>query len=247
MAQPDEQNLAYLLDGKIYINLTNKCTANCIFCIKNLKDDICGANLRLKNENFTSKDVIDQLKKLVKNEKESGSRCEPESGRKQPAQGEHNDGDVRVFKENSTGAKEIIFCGYGEPTLKLDILKEVAKFIKINYNHVKVRVNTNGHANCIYKRNIIPELKGLIDEFSVSLNASTKEQYEELAQPKAPCANPFEEVKDFIKKSAEAGIETTATVVNGYKNYKINLKACEKIAHDLGAKFRIREWLDEGY
>src|SRR5574344_1573586 len=122
MEQAEEQNLAYLLDGKIYINLTNKCTANCVFCIKSLKDDVCGANLFLKNEKFDAQDVINQLKKLVKNE------------------------------------REIIFCGYGEPTLKLEILKEVAKFIKKSYNNVKIRINTNGHANCVYKRNIIPEL-----------------------------------------------------------------------------------------
>ncbi|HNW25349.1 MAG TPA: TatD family nuclease-associated radical SAM protein [Candidatus Gastranaerophilaceae bacterium] len=211
MAESDEQNLVYLLDGKIYINLTNKCTANCVFCIRSLKDDVCGANLRLKNENFGAQEVIDQLKKLVKNE------------------------------------REIIFCGYGEPTLKLDILKEVANFLKTSYNNVKLRINTNGHANCVYKRNIIPELKGLIDEISVSLNASNKEQYEELTQPKLPCENPFEEVKDFIKKSVEEGIETTVTVVNGYKNHKIDLNACEKIAQDLGANFRVRQWLDEGY
>lgn len=211
MAKSEEQNLAYLLDGKIYINLTNKCTANCVFCIRNLKDDVCGANLRLKSENFTAKDVINQLKNLIKNE------------------------------------NEIIFCGYGEPVLKLDILKEVAKFIKTEYNNVKIRVNTNGHANCIYKRNVIPELKNLIDEFSVSLNASTKEQYEELTRPKLPCENPFEEVKDFIRKSVEAGIETTATVVNGYKDYKIDLEACEQTVRKLGANFRVREWLDSGY
>ncbi len=55
---------------------------------------------------------------------------------------------------------EIIFCGYGEPTLKLDVLKEVAKFIKEKYKNVNIRLNTNGHANFIYKRNIIPSLWG---------------------------------------------------------------------------------------
>ena len=66
---------------------------------------------------------------------------------------------------------EIIFCGYGEPMLKLDIIKEVSKYIKENYPDVKIRINTNGHANLIYKRNVLPELKGLADKFSISLNA----------------------------------------------------------------------------
>lgn len=211
MTNTEEDNLAYLLDGKIYINLTNKCTNECIFCIRTLKDDVCGKNLWLKNDNVTADAVINQLKKLVKDE------------------------------------KEIIFCGYGEPTLKLEVLKEVAAFIKNNYEDVKIRLNTNGHANVVYKRNILPELKGLIDEISVSLNASDENLYKELAQPNLVCANVLSEVKDFIKQSVDAGIPTVASVVSGYKDYKIDLDECEKISKTLGAKFRVREWLDNGY
>lgn len=207
----EEQNLVYLLEGKIYINLTNKCTNECLFCIRTLKDDVCGTNLWLKNDNVTAEEVIKQLKVLKQNE------------------------------------KEIVFCGYGEPTLKLEILKEVAKFIKENYNNVKIRLNTNGHANFIYKRNIIPELTGLIDEMSVSLNAQTEDLYKELSKPNLVCENVLDEIKDFIKKSVEAGISTTVSVVSGYKNYNVDLEQCEKIAQDLGAKFRVREWLNEGY
>ncbi len=207
----EEQNLVYLLGGKIYINLTNKCTNDCVFCIRTLKDDVCGANLWLKNDNVTAEEVIKQLKILKKDE------------------------------------TEIVFCGYGEPTLKLEVLKKVAKFIKENYKDVKIRLNTNGHGNVIFKRNIVPELKGLVDEISVSLNASSEEVYKELAQPNLICANVLEEVKDFIKKSVESGIETTASVVSGYKDYDVNIAECEKIAKNLGAKFRNREWLEQGY
>ncbi len=206
-----EENLVYLLDGKIYINLTNKCTNECVFCIRTLKDDVCGANLWLKNDNVSAQEVIKQLKEIKKDE------------------------------------TEIIFCGYGEPTLKLEVLKEVAKFIKENYTGVKVRLNTNGHANFVYKRNILPELVGIVDEISVSLNASSEQLYRELSQPVLACESVLDEVKDFIRKSVEAGIETTASVVSGYKNYDIDLAACEKITTNLGAKFRVREWLDSGY
>lgn len=207
----EEQNLAYLLDGKIYINLTNKCTNACLFCIRSLKDDVCGANLWLKNDNVTAEEVINQIKKIKTNE------------------------------------KELVFCGYGEPTLKLDVLKAVAKYVKENYDGMKVRLNTNGHANFIYKRNVIPELKGLVDEISVSLNASSEELYRELTQPNLACDKVLAEVQAFIKESADSGIPTTASVVSGYKDYDIDLAACEKMANNLGAKFRVREWLDSGY
>jgi len=204
-------NLVYTLDGKIYINLTNKCTNECIFCIRTLKDDVQGKNLWLQSEDFTSIDVIDQLKPLLKN------------------------------------GEEVIFCGYGEPTLKLEVLKEVAKFVKDNYQGTKVRLNTNGHANFVYKRDVTKELVGLVDEISVSLNAPTEELYKELTQPNLVCEKPLAEVEDFIKKSVESGIKTVASVVDGYKNHKIDLIACGKITKDLGAEFRVREWLDEGY
>lgn len=203
--------LVYTLDGKIYINLTNRCTNDCIFCLRNDKDDVCGQALWLDDENSTSKDVIEQFEK--------------------------------IYKE--TPSKEVIFCGYGEPMLKFEVLKEVAEYIKKTYPETKIRVNTNGHANFVYKRNLVPELKGLVDEFSVSLNAPTKEEYNELSQPKF--AEAYDEVKKFIKACSDAGVSVVASVVEGYKGRHLHLDACETIARDLGAKFRVREWIVNGY
>ncbi len=206
----DEYNLVYLLDGTIYINLTNLCTNNCVFCIRSIKDDVVGTNLFLKDEKVQAEEVICQLKKL----------------------------EDRL-------SKEIVFCGYGEPLIKLDVLKQVAKFIKDNYPDVKIRINTNGQANLIHKRNVIPELVGLIDKVSISLNAENEELYNELAVPNL--ANSYVAVKEFIKECVNNGIDTTATVVSGYKHYVVDIDNCKQIAESLGAKFRVREWLDSGY
>lgn len=56
--------LVYTLDEKIYINLTNHCTNDCIFCLKNDKDDVVGQKLWLDNETSTSKDVIEQFEEI---------------------------------------------------------------------------------------------------------------------------------------------------------------------------------------
>lgn len=200
--------LVYELDKKIYINLTNRCTNECIFCLRQDKDDVCGQELWLDSEDFTSEDVIDQLKK---------------------------------FNLSS----EVIFCGYGEPMLKFEVLRQVAKYIKETYPEIKIRVNTNGHANFIYKKNVVPELVGLVDEFSVSLNASNSEEYDELSQPKFE--NAYGEVKKFIKCSADAGIETVASIVDGYKGRRLDVEKCREIAESLGAKLRVREWIVNGY
>lgn len=200
--------LVYSLEGKTYINLTNRCTNSCIFCLRQDKDDVCGQNLWLEDENFSAEDVINQLK-------------------------------------NFEISNEVIFCGYGEPLLKLEILKKVAEYIKKNYPETKIRINTNGHANYIYKRNIVPELKGLIDKISVSLNAPNAEEYKELSQPKFD--NAYEEVKKFIKCCTEEGIKTDASIVDGYKGRRLDIEKCEQIAQNLGAKLRVREWIVNGY
>ncbi len=200
--------LVYELEKKIYINLTNRCTNDCIFCLRKDKDDVCGQQLWLDTEDFTSDDVIEQLK-------------------------------------NFELSSEVIFCGYGEPLLKFEILRQVAKYIKENYPEIKIRVNTNGHANYVYKNNVVSELVGLVDEFSVSLNGESSEEYDELSQPKFDGA--YEEVKKFIKCSSDAGIKTVASIVDGYKGRRLNIEKCREIANELGAELRVREWIQNGY
>ena len=209
--------LVYLLDGKIYINLTNRCTNDCIFCLRKDKDDVVGQTLWLDDENSTADDVIRQFE-LKRNE---------------------------LLTTHNLPFKEVIFCGYGEPMLKFDVMKQVAKYIKDKYPETKIRVNTNGHANYVYKKNVVPECKGLIDEFSVSLNGSTKEEYDELSQPKFDEA--YDEMKKFIKACFDEGISVVASVVEGYKGRHLDLEKCEEIAKSLGAKFRVREWIKNGY
>ena len=142
---------------------------------------------------------------------------------------------------------EVVFCGYGEPTIELESLKKIAKFIKENYAGVKIRVNTNGHANLIHKRDVLPELVGLVDTFSVSLNAENAQLYKQITNCSYDAEIAYEGMKNFIKNSAECGFKTYATVVDGFEGARINVKMCEKIASDLGAIFRVREYLNEGY
>lgn len=200
--------LVYELEKKIYINLTNRCTNDCVFCLRKDKDDVCGQQLWLDTEDFTYEDVIEQLKK---------------------------------FELSS----EVIFCGYGEPLLKFEVLRQVAKYIKENYPEIRIRINTNGHANYVYKKDVVLELVGLIDEISVSLNGDCDEEYDELSQPKFE--NAYEEVKKFIKCCSNAGIKTVASVVDGYKGRRLNIEKCREIANELGAELRVREWIQGGY
>ena len=192
----------------VYVNLTNSCTNSCIFCLRNQKDDVCGAEM-WHDDNYTLEDIIEQFNKFL------------------------------------PYVKTTVFCGYGEPFLRREMMKEFCKYLRKNYPKIKIRVNTNGHANAIYKTNVAEEFKGLIDAVSVSLNASCEKDYDEICKPKIK--NAYEEVKKFIKACSDAGIEVTASVVTGFdKIHYVNVEECEKIASSLGAKFRNREFITNG-
>ena len=130
--------------------------------------------------------------------------------------------------------KEIVFCGYGEPLLRLDLVKSVAAWIKQNKG--RVRVNTNGHGNLIYGRNILPELKDIVDSISISLDAHDEETYNRICRPSLK--NAFRGVIEFIKEAVKfiPRVEVTVVTLPG-----IDIEKCRKIAEDLGVEFRVRD------
>jgi TatD DNase family protein len=131
---------------------------------------------------------------------------------------------------------EVVFCGYGEPTLRLEVLKEVARAIKQKGG--RVRLDTNGHGNLIHKRNILPELTGLIDAISISLNAENPEKYFAICRP-AYGPETYDAVLAFIKEAKQYIPEVIVSIVH---LPTVDVKACERIAQqELGVKFRLRE------
>lgn len=137
-------------------------------------------------------------------------------------------GDCSAFKE-------IVFCGYGEPTLRLETLISVAKKIKQKSN-IPIRINTDGLANRIYKKNITHQFKGLIDEVSVSLNAQDEPTYNLHCQPSIKGS--YHSVLDFLKEVKSVVPKVTATAIQGLPGVDIN--ACRRIAEELGVGFRER-------
>lgn len=153
---------------------------------------------------------------------------------------------IEQFKKYSENAKEVVFCGYGEPFLRKEMMKSFCKYLRENFPYIKIRVNTNGHANAIYRTNVAAEFKGLLDNASISLNAPTEEQYDEICKPKIK--NAYNAVLEFTKSCKAAGIDVSMSVVTGFdKIHNIDVKKCEEIATSLGAKFRNREFITNGY
>ena len=133
-----------------------------------------------------------------------------------------------------TDYPEIIFCGFGEPTIRLKVLLEVAKFIKSK--GVRVRVNSDGLANLVHKRNVLPELGKYIDAISISMNAQNKTIYDQHCQPALP--NSYESMLDFLKLAPQYIDDVTATALDGLEG--VDIKACEDLAMQCGVKFRKR-------
>ena len=153
---------------------------------------------------------------------------------------------INQFDKYKNSAEEVVFCGYGEPFLKKDMMKSFCEYLRANFPKIKIRVNTNGHANAIYKTNVAKEFEGLIDSVSISLNASTEKEYDEICRPSVK--NAYEEMKKFAKFCKEAGMDVSMSVVTGFDDvHEIDVSKCEEIAKSLGAKFRNREFITNGY
>lgn len=133
--------------------------------------------------------------------------------------------------------KEVVFCGFGEPTKRLDCLLKVTQWIK-KYHGDLVRLDTNGQAYLLNpRRNIIDELKEAgLDRVSVSLNAHNKEVYNKICKPKFE--NAYESVLKFIEKSKKRlSTEITAVTIP-----EVNIKRLEEMAKKMGIKFRSRTY-----
>ncbi len=133
---------------------------------------------------------------------------------------------------------EIVYCGYGEPMIRLDELIKSADYIK-SVSNLKIRLNTNGQANLIHKRDVTPELKGRIDIISISLNGRNEAQYNEICLPELDGA--YEAMIDFTKKVKAYVPKVIMSVVDTYINDD-DIEACSKIAENLGVEFRVRKF-----
>ncbi|HEY6837728.1 MAG TPA: TatD family hydrolase [Geobacteraceae bacterium] len=148
--------------------------------------------------------------------------------------------EVMAAMADHAGYDEVVFCGYGEPLLRLDLIKEVAREVK--KRGVRTRINTDGQANMVYGRNIVPELEGLIDCVSVSLNAPDAETYARLCNTPFGAAG-FHSVCTFLKEAKKhiPQVVASAVTVPG-----LDVAAVRKLAEELGVEFREREYAAVG-
>lgn len=138
--------------------------------------------------------------------------------------------------EKKTNLDEIIFCGYGEPTERLQEIIEISKEIK-KFTEKPIRINTNGMSDLIHKKETAPLLEGVIDAVSVSLNAPNAEKYLNLCHP-AFGIESFDAILKWTKEIKKYIPDVRMSVVDVIS--KEDIQECRKIAEELGVKFRVR-------
>ena len=138
--------------------------------------------------------------------------------------------------------REIVFCGYGEPTMRLQILLKTAAKIKQLYPQVKLRLNTVGLGSLVNGRDISGELAQNIDEVSISLNSPEEKEWQKIVRPKAEyAAQGYQAVLAFVRACAPK-LNTVVSIVD---KQNIDIEKTKKLAQSLGAKLRVREFIDE--
>jgi TatD DNase family protein len=134
---------------------------------------------------------------------------------------------------------EVVFCGFGEPTERLDLLLEVARWIRKRCPSIPIRLDTNGHGAVLNRgREVAKELKAAgVTSASVSLNGFNEETYRENCRPSFPGA--FEVVLEFVR-AAKPEIEVEVSAV---RMTEVDLQKVKAVADALGVKFRVRDYI----
>jgi TatD DNase family protein len=194
-----DTSFTYRIGKSLYVNITHRCNADCVFCTRKGDAVLNGYNLKMnKNDEPPAERYIEEI------------------------------GDPNNYEE-------IVFCGYGEPTIRWDIVKQIAKYVKQNGG--RTRLDTNGHGSFINKRDITPEMKGIIDSVSISLNAADASEYAKIMRVEKRM---FNEMISFAK-SAKQYVEKVVMSVVSVDELEIE-KAKQIVEEKIGAEFRVREY-----
>lgn len=193
-----EDALVYAIRDRLYVNLTNRCTAQCVFCRRESAPVASGYDLHLEKEHSAA-EYLDAI-------------------------------------GNPAQYAEIVFCGFGEPTLRLKELLDISRALKAR--GCRLRMNTNGHGNLIHGRDITSDLARCLDEVSVSIDAGDADTYARIVRP-AFGSESFQAVIDFVRACAGKIPKVTLTAV---ELPNLDMEPIERLARELGVEFRGREY-----
>lgn len=137
--------------------------------------------------------------------------------------------------------REVVFCGYGEPTERLDVLLEAAAHLKALESPPQVRVNTNGLSDLVNGRPTAALFSGKVDCLSISLNTDDPAEYLATCRPKFGDAA-YPALLKFAHEAVAAVPEVVMTVVGEPVTSLAKQQRCRAIAESLGARLRVRPY-----
>lgn len=198
--------ITYIVEGKLYVNITNRCSNRCEFCIRKNGDGAYGSDSLWLEREPTREEIIKS-----------------------------------IFSHDLADFSELVFCGYGEPTYRLDDAVAVAREVKGRYHDIKIRINTNGQSDLILDRDTAPDFAGAFDVVSISLNTPNREKYQSL------CHSVYGEksfdalllfalrVKNYVPLVQLSAVKQTLS------NEEIEI--CKNISESLGVTLRLRDYI----
>ena len=196
--------ITYEVGDGLYVNVTNRCTNACEFCVRAVADGTYG-ELWLDREP-TVDEIVDS-----------------------------------IMSADPTKYSEIVFCGYGEPTLRFYDIILVSSRVKEKYPKVKIRINTNGHGNLIHGKDITPLMRGVIDSVSISLNTANAEDYVKVCHPDFGLDS-YEGLLDFAVKTKNYVPSVCFSVVRESIPDE-DIEICRQIAERCGVPLKVREMI----
>ena len=203
--------LSYELCSNVYLNITNRCTAECIFCRRSDSNTLKSYNFFTSNESVYGHNLYLS---------------------KEPSTEE-------IMKElesyDFSKCNDVVFAGLGEPLIRLDSILEITKWL--TRKSISVRLTTIGHAKFLYpERNVAKELADSgMKKVSVSLNAHDEATYNLLCRPKFE--NAYFMMLEFAREITKAGMELRFTIVD---LPIVNTEKCRQVARKYGADFMVR-------
>ena len=144
---------------------------------------------------------------------------------------------AELMSKDLSETDEIVFCGYGEPTERLDTLLEIARRIRSQLGK-RVRLDTNGLGNLIHGRDIVPDLSEVLDSVSISLNAPDADEYVKVTGCRFG-EEGYSSLLEFIRECRERIPGVTVSVVGGYISQESE-DECARMARAMGVGFRVR-------
>ena len=138
---------------------------------------------------------------------------------------------------------EIVFCGFGEPTLRLDALTELLKYVKETHKDMPTRLNTNGLGELEHNREIAKDFENILDTVSISLNASNAKRYYELTNAKYG-EKSFDAMLTFAEHAKKYVPNVVLTVVDKVEDAE-EIEKCRELCASRGLNLRVRVYEDK--